>query len=408
MLLKTRPLAQQNQEAGRLVELDSIRGIAALWVYAYHVWQFSGSPAFPVSCRGFNFDALALTLVHHGPAGVDLFMVLSGFCLFWPLAWSPSKPWKWQEYAARRARRILPAYYAAIAYTILVPVALVFLVRQIGWQANMQPLPSLWQVVSHLTLTHTFFRETWDGITGAFWSMGLEAQFYATFPLLVFAWRRFQTTAILGTAVLSLLFRVGTGLWMKDGDSLNSFLVSITFLGRWMQFAAGMGAALWVSHVIKDKKRVAPAAWIGLCLSSLTLLYGGISGAFPSGSVVPWRDLCLAGGYGLLLCTLCTSPVWLKIVFTKGPLPELGRISYSFFLIHQPTSWYLMELFRKKWGYTGLSQLCFGYTVGTIVTLVISGVFFRVFEKPFLGPSKMPKRIQNERSSALKSLEEVS
>lgn len=408
MLLKTRPSAQQNQDVGRLVELDSIRGIAALWVYAYHVWQFCGSPALSVSWWGFSFDALALTLVHHGPAGVDLFMVLSGFCLFWPLALSPNQPWKWQEYAARRARRILPAYYAAIAYAILVPVGLVFLVRQIGWQANTQPLPSLWQVVSHLTLTHTFFRETWDGITGAFWSMGLEAQFYATFPLLVMAWRRFQTTAILGAAFLSLLFRLGAGLWMKDADSLNSFLVSITFLGRWMQFAAGMGAALWVSRVLKDKRDVAPVTWIGLCLASLTLIYGGISGPFLSGSVVPWRDLCLAGGYSLLLCNLCTSPVWLKTVFIKGPLPELGRISYSFFLIHQPTSWYLMELFRKKWGFTGLSQLCLGYTVGTMVTLVISGLFFRAFEKPFLGSIPSQKRIQNERLRVRKSLEKAS
>lgn len=370
------------------MELDSIRGVAALWVYAYHVWQFSGSPALPLSWMGFNFDGLALALVRHGPAGVDLFMVLSGFCLFWPLAWSPHKNWKWQEYAVRRVRRILPAYYAAILYATMVPVALVLLVRKMGWQANMQPLPSLWQVVSHLTLTHTFFRETWDGITGAFWSMGLEAQFYATFPLLVVAWKRFQSSAIVGVALLSLLFRVAAGLLMKDSDSLSTFLVSITFVGRWMQFAAGMAAALWVSHVIKNRQRVRPAAWIVLSLTCFLLLFCGISGRFPPASVVPWRDLCLAGGYGLFLCILCTSPLWLKIIFTKGPLPQLGRISYSFFLIHQPTSWYLMELFRKKWGYTGLSQLWLGYTVGTVVTLAISAIFFLLFEKPFFGFNK--------------------
>jgi len=404
--LKVRPVTDRADDLRRLVELDSIRGAAALWVYAYHVWQFAGSPEWVVSCFGAQFNALIP--VHDGPSGVDLFMVLSGFCLFWPLASNGDKPWDWREYAARRVGRILPAYYAAIAYAVLLPVGLVFFARQIGWQANLQPIPSLWQVLTHLTLTHTLFRETWDGITGAFWSMGLEAQFYAVFPLLVLAWRRFHVKAILGAGLLSLLFRVGAAIYMKDSDPLNGFLVSITFLGRWMQFAAGMAAALWVSGALRKKKPVGRVLWGGMALSSGILLVGALADRFASSSVLPWRDLQLACGYGLLLCAVCSAPSWLKIPFTRGPLPSLGRISYSFFLIHQPTAWYLMELFRKKWGVSGLPQLALGYTVGTVITLVISSAFYRVFEKPFLGSRWPLKKPQARVLTAQKSYQEVS
>ena len=113
----------------RFLELDSVRGLAALWVFAYHVWQFGGSPPLPVSFAGISFDLFAP--IHHGPAGVDVFMVLSGFCLFWPLTRNPSA-FDWKQYAVKRARRILPAYYGAMAYAILVPVLLVFIVRLAG------------------------------------------------------------------------------------------------------------------------------------------------------------------------------------------------------------------------------------------------------------------------------------
>jgi peptidoglycan/LPS O-acetylase OafA/YrhL len=388
-------MARRSCEKGRLVELDSIRGLAALWVYAYHTWQFSGSPQLEMSCLGFAFDGLAG--VHHGPAGVDLFMVLSGFCLFWPLTWTPDRPWQWREYAARRARRILPAYYAAIVYAILLPVALVLLVRRLGWQANMQPLPSPWQVATHLTLTHTFFRETWDGITGAFWSMGLEAQFYAVFPFFIMAWRRFKVRAIVYTAILSVLFRVSVALWLKNAEPMDRFLVSITFLGRWMQFAFGMLAALWVSGYLQRQERIGRSAWLGVCLGSIALVLKGLGDQEESINLLPWRELKLGAGYALLLCAVCASPEWLKVFFTAGPLPKLGRISYSFFLIHQPTSWYLMEFFRKIWGYSGLQQLWMGYTFGTLVTLVVSCVFFHLFEKPFL--SAVPR----QRSARIKA-----
>jgi peptidoglycan/LPS O-acetylase OafA/YrhL len=370
----------------RFVELDSVRALAALWVFAYHVWQFGGSPTWPVSLAGFSFDLFAP--IHHGPAGVDVFMVLSGFCLFWPLTKNPAV-FHWKDYAIKRARRILPAYYGAIAYAILAPVLLVFTVRLAGWEVNTQPIPSLRQIVTHLFLIHTLFRDTWDGITGAFWSMGLEAQFYIVFPFLVWVWRRIGIRSIAYVALASLGFRICVGLILSDADPTNSFLLSITFIGRWMQFAAGMATALWVRHTLEASTGPSPSQWAALAAASALLELTGLVAPSISHGPVPLRDILLATGSAGLIASICTAPNWIKLPLLQGPLPILGRISYSFFLIHQPTSWYLMEFFRKKMAFTGAPLVLLGYTAGLLVTALCSAAFYLVFEKPFLSPTKI-------------------
>ena len=108
----------------RLGELEGVRALAALWVFGFHVWQFGGSPEWTVEWAGKTWDVF--WFLKQGPSGVDLFMVLSGLCLFWPVVSSSESgvDWDWRLYFRRRAYRILPAYYAAIGYAILLPLVL--------------------------------------------------------------------------------------------------------------------------------------------------------------------------------------------------------------------------------------------------------------------------------------------
>ena len=386
------PKEKQKAAPIRLPELDSVRGLAALWVYGYHVWQFGGCPAWMVSLGGVSFDAFAV--MRHGPAGVDLFMVLSGFCLFWPLVNGSQSAlrWNWRGYAMRRVTRILPPYYGAILYSLLLPNALVILVRGMGWDVHVQALPSAWQVVSHILFIHTFFAETWAGVTGAFWSMGLEAQFYAVFPVLVWAWRRVGVWTIVAAAGASLLYRLITGFCMEGGDPLSQFLVSITFLGRWMQFAGGMAAALYVGKCVAASRPTSALSQIALGCTGVLCVRAGLSEFVYARLDMPWRDVFLALGYSCTLAALCLASAPVKALFQRGILPKFGRISYSFFLIHQPTSWYLMELFHKKFGVSGINQVLLGYTAGLLVTLLFSWSFFQLFERPFITDSQAKKQ----------------
>jgi len=183
--------------------------------------------------------------------GVQLFMVLSGFCLFWPLCKSADAlaHWDWKEYGWRRLRRIVPPYYAAIIYAAVLPMVLVLIFRMLGMRANWQPMPTAWQLIAHLLFIHTLFPGTWAGITGAFWSLGLEAQFYVVFPLVIFAFRKWRFRVIAAMIVSSVLFRAIIGLVIPTQMKVWEIVLSISFLAHWMQFATGMLVA-WL--VAKD------------------------------------------------------------------------------------------------------------------------------------------------------------
>jgi peptidoglycan/LPS O-acetylase OafA/YrhL len=91
--------------------LDGLRGLAALGVLTLHVWMFTVQGAH-------GRDELVSLLTGELRLGVVLFFVLSGYLLAGP--WVASaledrpKP-RLGRFAAKRAARIVPAYWAAMS-----------------------------------------------------------------------------------------------------------------------------------------------------------------------------------------------------------------------------------------------------------------------------------------------------
>src|SRR6185503_16965934 len=103
-----------NPDRKRLAGLDGIRGLAALFVVINHIF-LRAFPGYPVD----NAPAWAAWFIY-GRFAVVVFIVLSGFSL----ALSPARHgWRLDSirtFAVRRARRILPAYWAALAFSLVV------------------------------------------------------------------------------------------------------------------------------------------------------------------------------------------------------------------------------------------------------------------------------------------------
>lgn len=379
-----------DRQAWRIPAIDGFRAFACLMVYVYHVWQFAGSPALDVTILGAQLNLFRP--IWDFPAGVDLFMVLSGFCLFWPLCKNPEalSRWNWREYATRRVRRIVPPYYMAIAYAILLPVVLVAAFRLLGLEANWPHLPSLRQLVTHVLFIHTLFPDTWDGITGAFWSLGLEAQFYIAFPFVIWAFRQAKVWTLIGMVAVSIFYRIVAHYLTAGSGGNEQMVASIFFLGRWMQFAAGMAAAWIVAthwHTGKNLRN----AWTGttLFVGAVGLYVAAATPALASLSpALPLRALLLAASFAIGIVAICATHTPARGLFANRVSTGLGFISYSVFLIHQPTAWYLSELFRKKLKVDGMTDFVLLLTVGFVIVLAISYVFFLLFEKPFLNTSR--------------------
>src|SRR5438046_5639978 len=103
-------------ERGHILALDGLRGIAILLVVFSHFVS-----NLHLTASGIAYVPIALG--HAGWTGVDLFFVLSGFLITGILVDARGSPYYFKAFYARRALRILPAYYGfLLVIFVLLPM----------------------------------------------------------------------------------------------------------------------------------------------------------------------------------------------------------------------------------------------------------------------------------------------
>jgi peptidoglycan/LPS O-acetylase OafA/YrhL len=358
----------------RIASVDSLRALALLAVFAFHTWEFADYPEIPV-----------VTFFVGQNVRPDFFVVLTGFVLYLPFARDESRldRFRTRPYFVRRLRRIVPPYWAALAYAILLPQVLVILARVAGQPASWQPWPSLGDLLAHLTFTQMFFEEYWSSINGSLWTMSLEMQLYVLFPFLIFAVRRWGLAALGWAAAIAVVYQIVVALVVPPVWP-DQFLWSATGIGRLMEMCAGMAAAVLVFRTPTRLSRAASA------LIAVVMVIAFVAAVHPAlrGTVFPVRTVCLSIFFGGLILLVLRTPV-LDRALAWAPLAFVGYRSYSLFLIHQPTVWFLSEFLQKVLGVpTGIPLLILLWTVGFLVVLGIGQIFFLLIEKPSIAWAK--------------------
>src|SRR6185312_9895436 len=174
-------------EIGTIPAIDGLRGVAVLWVVAFHyvvVRSLAGirDPWIEALARAPLVD----TLARSGYLGVDLFFLISGFLLAAP--WfvharagiaPPSVP----RFYARRVRRIVPAYYLQLVF--LFALVLPLLHGRKYWRSDVYV--DLWNAAAHALFLQNSSPLTSGslGANGALWTLAVEAQFYLVLPLVM-------------------------------------------------------------------------------------------------------------------------------------------------------------------------------------------------------------------------------
>src|SRR3954454_21324277 len=106
-----------DQSAHRQHALDGMRGIAALAVFAIHLWIYQLPNS--MALRRDSWETIAL---FEGRVAFVMFFVLSGYLLYRAFARAAlgrGEPVWTAGYLVRRAALIVPAYYAALAGTLI-------------------------------------------------------------------------------------------------------------------------------------------------------------------------------------------------------------------------------------------------------------------------------------------------
>ncbi|HKT03529.1 MAG TPA: acyltransferase, partial [Rugosimonospora sp.] len=345
----------------RLVGLDGIRGLAALFVVLHHCWLLS-FPGYPQ-----NTGPLWLGWLLYGHLAVVVFITLSGFSL----AVSPARG-GWQlggraRFAYRRAWRILPPYWAALVFSLI-----------IAWTVVPQPdtpVPTGKSVVVHALLLQDIVGS--PSPNGAFWSIAVEAQLYLVFPLMLLVLRRAGALAMLG-AVGGVVAIVGLlAPHMSIVDKLMRLTPQFAVL-----FACGIvGAGIVVAG---DRVRRLPWHWFAAMSLVPVLVLMAVQGSAWTVAHYFWVDIALGPAVTLLLVAVATRRpkpfVWL---LDTPPVRSLGSFSYSLYLIHAPIVVVVNEKIVAPHLGTGLGAFGATLAIAVPVSLLVARGFAAVFEIPF-------------------------
>ncbi len=172
-----------------------------------------------------------------GAYGVSVFFVLSGFLLsipFWTRYLEQSEFPNLREYIRRRARRIVPGFYASLIVSFLVTMIFVPDVQH-AWL----------RLISALTFTNAFHYITFfpTDLNGPLWSIGFEVVCYVLMPLCMIGMFRLSRTRSSGFA---WAYWVGVILLVLAVNQLIvTFLVPDSENRGWQYGIIG-GAKIWM------------------------------------------------------------------------------------------------------------------------------------------------------------------
>ncbi|MFJ9374338.1 acyltransferase family protein [Streptomyces sp. NPDC101455] len=345
----------------QVLGLDGLRGLAALYVVLFHCWLYT-FPGYPNSSAPRVLDVLMF-----GRLAVVFFLVLSGFSL----AISPARH-GWRsggvtQFLRRRAWRILPPYWAALAISLVVSL---FVVPA----SHYGPPDGSSILVYGLVLQDVFFAPTPNG---AFWSIGVEAELYLLFPLVLLVRRRFGAAAAVACVTLPVIVRglLATGANPVEGDNwLAPHLAPV--------FVAGVVGAGVV--VASERVRRLPWGWFAVLAALPVLALGFIQGSVWTVNHYFWVDLAIAPAMTMLIAAVATGqPAFLVRLLTARPLQVLGDASYSLYLIHLPIVLVVIRRVAPRFVAPGMPTFCFTLLLGLPVSVLTAWLFSRIFELPF-------------------------
>ena len=346
-------------DAPHLPLVESVRGLAALFVFFVHLEQFTGAPGWSPVNEVFEL----------GRGGVALFFALSGFLLYRPfvahrLGQRAAVPLK--RYTRNRLLRIYPPYLVALAVFAL-----------LGWIT----MEREW-IWAHVLLVHLYLPPEAGGGLGLSWSLATEVSFYLFLPL--YAWlmarvlrgRPRPLRVELGILTAAALVSMPIDRWLKGIESVG---LAKSLPGTFYFFAVGLGLA--VLSLSEEPDAVALRTWIvrrrrALWAVAAVLIAGAaIHGDLELGSVHPFHGIVS----GLIFAPIALQPrsAWSAFrILSSAPARWLGLLSYSLYLYHL---WILIEI-EQATDLPGLPMML----VCLAASMAAAWVSFWLVERPFL------------------------
>lgn len=314
------------KSCGRIDSIDSLRGIAALGVCYFHL-TLSLSNSW-VKASG-----------SYGGLGVQIFFVISGFVIPYSLYRSGYDIRSYGVFIIKRIVRVDPPYLVVIA--LIIPLGYLCAMMP-GFKGPSYDV-SVKQVVLHFAYLNAFFKENW--LNPVFWTLAIEFQYYLLVGLL------FPLIAHKKLAVRGCFFAlIGVIAVCFASDDYRQVVVHWFFL-----FMLGM--------VVFQRMVGLTNVW-QFSIFFFILIFGTY---YTLGTL----DAVVGGLTSLAI-------IFLKI--RNRFILFLGTISYSLYLIHNPTGVKLVNLgsrFESNW----IGQIIVLFA-GIALSIAAAFILCRFVERP--------------------------
>jgi peptidoglycan/LPS O-acetylase OafA/YrhL len=375
-----------------LAFLDGLRGLFAFYLVLFHVLA-DGKPTMSAGTP-------LLNVLRLGNEAAVVFVVLSGFVNALAAARAGrSASWKrGGRFLVRRARRLLPAYYASLfvepVYLLAANLITWISGQSVNWAPLLERVVSA-EMLSHLLLLHNLSSEWAWAINPTLWTMATLWWSYVVFALVLWpVWVRFGIYSALGTSILLSMLPAALGALGLPTLHGHPHLVAAFGLGM-------AGAALLVEWQSPLQER--PRKRLVIATLSAATLFLGVKAfeqwRMPDHSYLRYaRNLLLSIGLtgGLVLNAQAANRAkwasrlgWaIHQLLESRPLVFLGRISYSLYLTHY-VFWQVMQQAMnkaplKRWFDLPLDAQPVRALVIVPITVLGAYAFYLVFERPFV------------------------
>jgi len=324
------------ENRNRFLELDAVRGLAALGVLIYHFTLNE-----KVREAGLIFS--------YGVTGVDIFFMISGFVIFLTI----KKTKKWEDFAISRFSRLYPTFWTCVTLTgifVLLYEPSTFTLAQFA--ANLTMFPGYFGI---------------EDLDGSYWTLLVELIFYF-WILIIFIYNGLNKIipialfSTIGIILFHFFASYYSDLQWYAGKKLpliNHFplffsgilFYKIKFYGLSIKRLLLIIFCILSTFYLHDKGGRAYQVIFAVDHHFIILFYHGVFFLFVYGKL------------GFLIAK---------------PLLYLGKISYSLYLLHQYIGLHLLETFHDVLQLHILTAMI----LSTITCLGLAGIVTKYVEVP--------------------------
>lgn len=351
----------------RLEQLDSLRGLASLSVFAHHMWMIT-----PVLPLVFSYSPFRIFV--YGHAAVILFFILSGFVLSLPFL--NNKQGSYYGYILKRFFRIYIPYIVSLAIAITLSVSL----HRDGINNLSDWFNQFWRkgldidiIKEHILLITNIHTDAYNTVV---WSLIHEMRISIIFPIIMVAVIRYKwSTNLLLCLLLSSIgamndlfdFEVRNGHYTSIFDTVHytSFFITGALLAKYKENLARTYHKLNKIH-----------KWTLLITAMIFYSYSRIVEVvihLPFNHII--TEYGIAFGSIIVVIMALSSNAFTNFLMRK-PIIFIGKISYSLYLYHFVILLSSINLFYGK------LPIVLIYVLSFITTIFVSVLGYYFIEDP--------------------------